>query len=79
MALQHLKDIGKRFTYDKYGWDREDKTLSSEKEQYWIEYIRCDITKMVSKFQRLQGIEHFRFLTRVENGHTNSFKNINSN
>jgi len=21
MTLQHLKDTGRRFTYDKYGWD----------------------------------------------------------
>ena len=39
MALQHLKDTGKRFTYDKYGWDvdEDNNLIENEKEQYWIE------------------------------------------
>ena len=45
MALQHLKDTGKRFTYDKYGWDidEDNNFVENEKEQYWIEYmkVRC--------------------------------------
>ena len=42
MALQHLKDTGKRFTYDKYGWDvdEDNNLIENEKEQYWIEYIK---------------------------------------
>ena len=42
MALQHLKDTGKRFTYDKYGWDVDENNnlIENEKEQYWIEYIK---------------------------------------
>ena len=42
MALQHLKDTGKRFTYDKYGWDvdEDNNLVENEKEQYWIEYIK---------------------------------------
>ena len=42
MALQHLKDTGKRFTYDKYGWDvdEDNNFIENEKEQYWIEYIK---------------------------------------
>jgi DNA invertase Pin-like site-specific DNA recombinase len=42
MALQHLKDTGKRFTYDKYGWDidEDNNFVENEKEQYWIEYIK---------------------------------------
>jgi DNA invertase Pin-like site-specific DNA recombinase len=41
MALQHLKDTGRRFTYDKYGSDvDEDKNfVENEEEQKWIEYI----------------------------------------
>jgi len=43
MALQHLKDTGKRFTYDKYGWDvdEDNNLIENEKEQYWIEYIHA--------------------------------------
>ena len=42
MALQHLKDTGKRFTYDKYGWDvdEDNNFIENEKEQYWIEYMK---------------------------------------
>ena len=42
MALQHLKDTGRRFTYDKYGWDvdEDNNLIENEKEQYWIEYIK---------------------------------------
>jgi site-specific DNA recombinase len=42
MALQHLKDTGRRFTYDKYGWDvdEDNNFVENEKEQYWIEYIK---------------------------------------
>jgi len=42
MALQHLKDTGKRFTYDKYGWDvdEDNNFVENEKEQYWIEYMK---------------------------------------
>jgi DNA invertase Pin-like site-specific DNA recombinase len=42
MALQHLKDTGKRFTYDKYGWDadKDNNFIENEDEQYWIEYIK---------------------------------------
>ena len=34
MALQHLKDTGKRFTYDKYGWDvdEDNNLIENEKE-----------------------------------------------
>jgi site-specific DNA recombinase len=41
MALQHLKDTGRRFTYDKYGWDvdEDNNFVENEKEQCWIEYI----------------------------------------
>ena len=41
MALQHLKDTGKRFTYDKYGWDvdEDNNFIENEEEQYWIEYM----------------------------------------
>ncbi|MDA8638687.1 recombinase family protein [Candidatus Poseidonia alphae] len=43
MALQHLKDTGKRFTYDKYGWDvdEDNNFVENEEEQYWIEYIHA--------------------------------------
>ena len=42
MALQHLKDTGRRFTYDKYGWDvdEDNNFVENEKEEYWIEYIK---------------------------------------
>ena len=42
MALQHLKDTGRRFTYDKYGWDvdEDNNFIENEEEQYWIEYIK---------------------------------------
>ena len=42
MALQHLKDTGRRFTWDKYGWDvdEDNNFVENEKEQYWIEYIK---------------------------------------
>ena len=42
MALQHLKDTGKRFTYDKYGWDvnEDNNFVENEEEQYWIEYMK---------------------------------------
>jgi site-specific DNA recombinase len=42
MALQHLKDTGRRFTYDKYGWDadKDNNFIENEEEQYWIEYIK---------------------------------------
>ena len=42
MALQHLKDTGRRFTYDKYGSDvdEDNNFIENEKEQYWIEYIK---------------------------------------
>ena len=38
----YLKDTGKRFTYDKYGWDvdEDNNFVENEKEQYWIEYIK---------------------------------------
>ena len=32
MALQHLKDTGKRFTYDKYGWDVDEDNNFIENE-----------------------------------------------
>ena len=42
MALQHLKDTGRRFTYDKYGWDvdEDNNFVENEEEQKWIEYIK---------------------------------------
>ena len=42
MALQHLKDTGKRFSYYKYGWDvdEDNNLIENEKKQYWIEYIK---------------------------------------
>ena len=42
MALQHLEDTGKRFIYDKYGWDvdEDNNFIENEEEQYWIEYIK---------------------------------------
>ena len=42
MALQHLKDTGKRFTYDKYGRDvdEDNNFVENEGEQCWIEYIK---------------------------------------
>jgi site-specific DNA recombinase len=42
MALQHLKDTGKRFTHDKYGWDvdEDNNFVENEEEQYWIEYTK---------------------------------------
>ncbi|MDA8843963.1 recombinase family protein, partial [Euryarchaeota archaeon] len=43
MALQHLKDTGRRFTYDKYGWDsdKDNNFIENEDEQYWISYIHA--------------------------------------
>jgi site-specific DNA recombinase len=43
MALQHLKDTGKRFTYDKYGWDvdEDNNFVENEEEQNWIQYIHA--------------------------------------
>jgi site-specific DNA recombinase len=42
MAMQYLKETGRRFTYDKYGWDvdEDNNFIENEKEQYWIEYIK---------------------------------------
>ena len=43
MALQPLKDTGRRFTYNKYGWDidEDNNFVVNEYEQYWIEYIHA--------------------------------------
>ncbi len=43
MALQHLKDTGRRFTYDKYGWnvDEDNNFVENEEEQEWIQYIHA--------------------------------------
>jgi site-specific DNA recombinase len=43
MAIQHLKANGKRFTYDKYGWDVDEDNdfIENEQEQYWIEYMKA--------------------------------------
>lgn len=43
MALQHLKDTGWRFTYDKYGWDvdEDNNFVENKEEQKWIEYIHA--------------------------------------
>jgi hypothetical protein len=56
MALQHLKDTGRRFTYDKYGWDvdEDNNFIENEKEQYWIDTSRCDIMRMTSQSLKLQ-------------------------
>jgi len=42
-ALQYLKDTGRRFTYDKYGWDvdEDNNFVENEEEQKWIEYIHA--------------------------------------
>ena len=42
MAMQYLKETGKRYTYDKYGWDvdEDNNFIENEKEQYWIEYMK---------------------------------------
>jgi site-specific DNA recombinase len=42
MAMQYLKETGRRYTYDKYGWDvdEDNNFIENEKEQYWIEYIK---------------------------------------
>ena len=55
MALQHLKDTGKRFTYDKYGWDvdEDNNFVENEEEQYWIEYMKVDTKKMGFQYPKL--------------------------
>ena len=43
MALQYLKDTGRRFTYDKYGWDvdEDNNFVENEEEQEWFQYIHA--------------------------------------
>jgi len=63
MAMQHLKANGKRFTYDKYGWDvdEDNNFVENETEQYWIEYMKvrfheddCSVAKIVRELNECE-------------------------
>jgi site-specific DNA recombinase len=43
MAMQHLKATGRRYTFDRYGWDvdEDNNFVENEDEQEWIEYIHA--------------------------------------
>ncbi|MBT5392062.1 MAG: recombinase family protein [Euryarchaeota archaeon] len=43
MAMQHLKATGRRYTFDRYGWDvdEDNNFVENEDEQKWIEYIHA--------------------------------------
>ena len=43
MAMQHLKATGRRYTFDRYGWDVDEANnfVENEDEQEWIEYIHA--------------------------------------
>ena len=43
MAMQHLKATGRRYTFDRYGWDvdEDNNFVENEEEQEWIEYIHA--------------------------------------
>jgi site-specific DNA recombinase len=63
MAIQHLKANGKRFTYDKYGWDvdEDNNFIENETEQYWIEYMKvryheddCSVARIVRELNECE-------------------------
>ena len=77
MALQHLKDTGRRFTYDKYGWnsDKDNNFIENEDEQYWIEYMKVRHEEdgiSISQIARELTLVAFQ-PNAVDHGGTNKF------